>query len=118
MDDELISLHHLIGGSKSPNLKNKELTFLTYFFFNTKNNDLYSQNISDIDKKYYNMTEKIKDSKGNYQLPIFVHDCCNGKKLVLSVQLVDAKKPKSSKNDIFEKIKHYYLLRRNHHVGK
>ena len=47
MNGDLISLHSLLGGSKSPDLKNEELTILTNYFFNTKNNDLYTRDISD-----------------------------------------------------------------------
>ena len=106
MNGDLISLHSLLGGSKSPDLKNEELTILTNYFFNTKNNDLYTHNASDDTDDYYNMTENSKDSKGNYLQPIFIHDCHNGKKLVLSVQIVDAEK--SSKNNIFNKIKRLF----------
>ena len=107
MNNDLISLHSLLGGSKSPDLKNKELTLLTGYFFNTKTNDLYIKHMPD-DDEYQNMTEDVKDSKGNYLQPIFVHDCHNGKKLILSVQLVDAKKSKHSKNKIFDKIKYLF----------
>ena len=47
MDDDLISLHALLGGSKTPDLKNKELTLLTDYFLNTKTNDLYIKHASD-----------------------------------------------------------------------
>lgn len=116
MNNDLISLYSLLGGSKTSDLKNEELPVLTDFLINTKTNDLYTRHISD--DKYHNMTENVKDSKGNYIQPIFIHDCHNGKKLILSVQIVDAKKSESSENNILEKIKHYYLLRRNHHARK
>ena len=90
MDDDLISLHALLGGSKTPDLKNKELTLLTDYFLNTKTNDLYIKHVSD--DEYQNMTEDVKDSKGNYLQPICIRDLHNGKKLILSVQIVDALK--------------------------
>ena len=89
-DDELISLHALFGGSKEPDLENKELTLLTGYFLNTKTNDLYIKHVSD--GEYQNMTEDVKDSKGNYTQPICIRDFYNGKKLILSVQIVDALK--------------------------
>ena len=90
MDDDLISLHALLGGSKTPDLKNKELTLLTDYFLNTKTNDLYIKHVSD--DKYQNMTEDVKDSKGNYLQPICIRDLHNGKKLILSVQILNALK--------------------------
>ena len=90
MDDDLISLHALFGGSKTPDLENKELTLLTGYFLNTKTNDLYIKHVSD--GEYQNMTENVKDSKGNYLQPICIRDFYNGKKLILSVQIVDALK--------------------------
>ena len=90
MDDDLISLQALFGGSKTPDLKNKELTLLTDYFLNTKTNDLYIKHVSD--DEYQNMTENVKDSKGNYTQPICIRDFHNGKKLILSVQIVDALK--------------------------
>lgn len=90
MEDDLISLHALFGGSKTPDLKNKELTLLTGYFLNTKTNDLYIKHVSD--DEYQNMTENVKDSKGNYTQPICIRDFHNGKKLILSVQIVDALK--------------------------
>ena len=90
MDDDLISLHALLGGSKTPDLKNKELTLLTDYFLNTKTNDLYVKHVSS--DEYQNMTEDVKDSKGNYTQPICIRDFHNGKKLILSVQIVDALK--------------------------
>lgn len=89
MDDDLISLHALLGGSKTPDLKNKELTLLTDFFLNTKTNDLYIKHVSG---EYQNLTENDKDSEGNYSRPICIRDFHNGKKLILSVQIVDALK--------------------------
>lgn len=89
MDDDLISLHALLGGSKKPDLKNKELTLLTDFFLNTKTNDLYIKHVSG---EYQNLTENDKDSEGNYSRPICIRDFHNGKKLILSVQIVDALK--------------------------
>ena len=59
MDDDLISLHALLGGSKTPDLKNKELTLLTDYFLNTKTNDLYIKHV--LDGEYQNMTENDKD---------------------------------------------------------
>ena len=106
MDDDLISLHALFGGSKTPDLKNKELTLLTDYFLNTKTNDLYIKHVSD--GEYQNMTENSKDSNGNYLQPICIRDFHNGKKLILSVQIVDAKKSKHSKNNIFGKIKYLF----------
>ena len=47
MDDDLISLHALLGGSKTPDLKNKELTLLTDYFLNTKTTHLYIKQVSD-----------------------------------------------------------------------
>ena len=88
MDDDLISLHALLGGSKTPDLKNKELTLLTDYFLNTKTNDLYIKHVSD--GEFQNMTEDVKDSKGNYLQPITIRDLHNGKKLILSVQIVNA----------------------------
>ena len=90
MDDDLISLHALLGGSKTPDLKNKELTLLTDYFLNTKTNDLYIKHASD--GEFQNMTEDVKDSKGNYLQPITIRDLHNGKKLILSVQIVNALK--------------------------
>ena len=90
MDDDLISLHALFGGSKTPDLKNKELTLLTDYFLNTKTNDLYIKHVSD--GEFQNITENDKDSKGNYSQPICIRDFHNGKKLILSVQIVDALK--------------------------
>ena len=90
MEDDLISLHALFGGSKTPDLENKELTLLTGYFLNTKTNDLYIKHVSD--GEYQNMTENVKDSKGNYLQPICIRDFYNGKKLILSVQIVDALK--------------------------
>ena len=90
MDDDLISLHALLGGSKTPELKNKELTLLTDYFLNTKTNDLYIKHVSD--GEFQNMTEDVKDSKGNYLQPITIRDLHNGKKLILSVQIVNALK--------------------------
>lgn len=90
MDDDLISLHALLGGSKTPDLKNKELTLLTDYFLNTKTNDLYIKHVSD--GEFQNMTEDVKDSKGNYLQPITIRDLHNGKKLILSVQIVNALK--------------------------
>ena len=87
MDDDLISLHALLGGSKTPDLKNKELTLLTDFFLNTKTNDLYIKHVSG---EYQNLTENDKDSEGNYSRPICIRDFHNGKKMILSVQIVDA----------------------------
>ena len=89
MDDDLISLHALLGGSKTPDLKNKELTLLTDFFLNTKTNDLYIKHVSG---EYQNLTENDKDSEGNYLRPICIRDFHNDKKLILSVQIVDALK--------------------------
>ena len=89
MDDDLISLHALLGGSKTPDLKNKELTLLTDFFLNTKTNDLYIKHVSG---EYQNLTENDKDSEGNYLRPICIRDFHNGKKMILSVQIVDALK--------------------------
>ena len=89
-DDDLISLHALLGGSKTPDLKNKELTLLTDYFLNTKTNDLYIKHVSD--GEFQNMTEDVKDSKGNYLQPITIRDLHNGKKLILSVQIVNALK--------------------------
>ena len=89
MDDDLISLHALLGGSKTPDLKNKELTLLTDFFLNTKTNDLYIKHVSG---EYQNLTENDKDSEGNYSRPICIRDFHNGKKMILSVQIVDALK--------------------------
>lgn len=116
MNDDLISLYSLLGGSKTPDLKNEELTILTNYFFNTKNNDLYTRDISD-NNDYCNMTENVKGSKGNYTQPIFIHDCHNGKKLILSVQIVDVEKPKRSKNNIFNKIK-FLFTKENKNVRK
>ena len=107
MDDDLISLHALFGGSKTPDLKNKELTLLTDYFLNTKTNDLYIKHVSD-GGEYQNITENSKDSKGNYLQPICIRDFHNGKKLILSIQIVDALKIKHSKNKIFDKIKHLF----------
>ena len=90
MDDDLISLLALLGGSKTPDLKNKELTLLTDYFLNTKTNDLYIKHVSD--GEFQNMTEDVKDSKGNYLQPITIRDLHNGKKLILSVQIVNALK--------------------------
>ena len=90
MDDDLISLHALLGGSKTPDLKNKELTLLTDYFLNTKTNDLYIKHVSV--GEFQNMTEDVKDSKGNYLQPITIRDLHNGKKLILSVQIVNALK--------------------------
>ena len=90
MEDDLISLHALLGGSKTPDLENKELTLLTGYFLNTKTNDLYIKHVAD--GEYQNMTENVKDSKGNYLQPICIRDFYNGKKLILSVQIVDALK--------------------------
>ena len=90
MDDDLISLHALLGESKTPDLKNKELTLLTDYFLNTKTNDLYIKHVSD--GEFQNMTEDVKDSKGNYLQPITIRDLHNGKKLILSVQIVNALK--------------------------
>lgn len=106
MDADLISLHALFGGSKTPDLKNKELTLLTDYFLNTKTNDLYIKHVSD--GEYQNITENSKDSKGNYLQPICIRDFHNGKKLILSIQIVDALKIKHSKNKIFDKIKHLF----------
>ena len=108
MDDDLISLHALFGGSKTPDLKkNKELTLLTDYFLNTKTNDLYIKHVSD-GGEYQNITENSKDSKGNYLQPICIRNFHNGKKLILSIQIVDALKIKHSKNKIFDKIKHLF----------
>ena len=90
MDDDLISLHALLGGSKTPDLKNKELTLLTDYFLNTKTNDLYIKHVSD--GEFQNMTEDVKDSKGNYLQPITIRDLHNGKKLILTVQIVNGLK--------------------------
>ena len=87
-------------------IANKELTLLTDYFLNTKTNDLYIKHVSD--DEYQNMTENVKDSKGNYTQPICIRDFHNGKKLILSVQIVDALKIKHSKNKIFDKIKHLF----------
>lgn len=76
MDDDLISIHALLGGSKTSDLKNKELTLLTDYFLNTKTNDLYIKHVSDAE--YQNITENSKDSNGNYLQPICIRDFHNG----------------------------------------
>ena len=80
---------------------------LTDYFLNTKTNDLYIKHVSD-GGEYQNITENSKDSKGNYLQPICIRNFHNGKKLILSIQIVDALKIKHSKNKIFDKIKHLF----------
>lgn len=88
-DQELVTLDQMFGESLADS-KNFGMNQLSHWFFDKTNNNLYNK---DNEGHLFNLTEDIKDEKGNFDRVMMVRstNVADDKVLVFSIKLASKK---------------------------